>query len=166
MKQLMFGLVFVSTLLLFSCTKVIYSHQQIMGKYQNKEGVVNRFGLPTEIMNGDNSEEWVYNYDARSKAEKNSNLNKNESVSVSYNAANSSSKISTKYVAQFSQFKKFIKFTFDKKGNTLKWDSHGVNLSTRAISTGKTIGFVLLLIAGSAVIVFGLAIAAFSGAIQ
>jgi len=162
----MFGIAFISTLMLFSCSKVIYSHQQVMGKYENKEGVVNRFGLPTEIIKSDNTEEWVYDYDARSKDQKNGNLNKNELLNVTYNAADSSSIINTKHVAQFSQFKKFIKFTFDKKGNTLKWDSHGVNLSTRAISTGKTIGFVLLLIAGSAVVVFGLAIAAFSGAVH
>ncbi|NWJ51399.1 MAG: hypothetical protein HXX14_11105 [Bacteroidetes bacterium] len=166
MKHLMFGLAFISTLMLFGCSKVIYSHQQVMGKYQNKDGIVNRFGLPTEIMRDDNTEEWVYNYDALSKEQKNGTLNKTESINSTYNIADSSTKINTKNVAQFSPFKRFIKFTFDKKGNTLKWDSHGVNLTTRTISTGKTIGFVLLLIAGSAVVVVGLAIAAFSGAVH
>ncbi len=166
MKHLMFGLAFIGTLILFSCSKVVYSHKQVMEKYLNKEGVVNRFGLPTEIMKGDNTEEWIYNYDVRSKDQKDDNLNKTEPANGTYNSVDNSDQISARNVAQFSQFKRFIKFTFDKKGNTLKWDSQGVDLTTRARSTGKTIGLVFLLIAGGAVVVVGLAIAAFSGAVH
>jgi hypothetical protein len=48
----------------------------------------------------------------------------------------------------------------------LKWDSHGVDLSIRAKSTGKTIGFVLLLIVGSFGLLIGLVITAYSGAVH
>ncbi|HWD89822.1 MAG TPA: hypothetical protein VG367_16940 [Mucilaginibacter sp.] len=57
MKNLIKGLAFLSMLSLFSCTKVLYTHEQVMNRYQSKQDVIGKFGMPAEKKtNGDGTE--------------------------------------------------------------------------------------------------------------
>jgi hypothetical protein len=134
---------------LFSCTKVIYTHEQVLNRYQTKQEVINRFGMPTEKRKGEGGiEEWLY------KFEKHDSFT-NHSV----NAVNNTQ---TADVTEFNSYKRCIIFTLDDHGNVLSWKFEKVDLAERKPAPGKTIALVL----GSIVLVvalYGAAVLATNG---
>lgn len=128
MKNLIIITLFVFLGTLSSCISVSKVHQDIMGKFQTKQQVINRFGLPTEKRTGEGIEEWVYNYGTISRATNFGNSNTNASAYGGYNSAYGNANANMMNVAQFTQVNKYVKFTFDLIGNVLKWESQGVIL--------------------------------------
>jgi hypothetical protein len=63
MKNLITGMVLLSILSLFSCTKTIYTHQQVLDRYKTKQDVSKTFGIPTEKKTSDNAEQWLYKFE-------------------------------------------------------------------------------------------------------
>jgi hypothetical protein len=144
MKKLLSGLAMLGALLsLHSCSKTIYTHDQVMQSYRTKAAVEKQFGLPDEIREANNTTEWLYNCDAtsifgRSKAQIAINGSDNRTVD-SLNARSLK-------VTQFTNYFNYAKFTFDPQGIVISWDSHGVNFAKKKKNTVGTI----LLVAGAA----------------
>lgn len=124
-----------------SCTKVLYSHAQVMERYKTKPQVVSTFGLPTEQRSGEGIEEWLYNYGT---------ISTESNVGISGNATTNSLS-----VTQFSEYSRFVKFTFDSNGNVLKWQTEGIDNSERVKNTMGTIFAVIGGVALSVLVVVG-----------
>lgn len=139
---------FLIALVLFnsSCTKVLYTHQEVMARYTTKSDVVNRFGLPSQKREGEGIEEWLYDYGTVSTATNFGNSRTNASIYSGYNSVYGNSNTNTLNVTQFSQYQRYIKFTFDKSGNVTRWDSN-VNLTERKAAPGRTVLYVVSVVA-------------------
>lgn len=131
---------------LTSCTKTIYTAQQNMERFRTKQEIVNSFGLPTEKRSGEGIEEWLYNYGTVYTKSGFGNSYTNASVYGGNNSTFGNSNTISTSVSQFTQYNKYLKLTFDDRGNVLKWESN-VDLSVKEKSTGKSI---LLIVGGFA----------------
>jgi hypothetical protein len=138
MKNLITGIAILSMLSLFSCTKVIYTHEQVLNQYMAKPDVIKRFGIPTEKVTKDSTEEWLYRYDSY-------NTITQHSIEEYHNTQTAS-------VTEFNRYKRYLIFTFDLKGNVIRNDFQGVDLSIKKKNTVATIA---LITAGAAVILGG-----------
>ena len=123
MKNLITGLALLGMLSVLSCTKIIYTHEQVLARYKTKSDVANALGTPTEKNVSDSTEAWLYKYEGHK-------------ITSEFKNAN------TVTVASFNQYKKYVIFSFDKQGNVTRCDYHGVDLTERKFSTGKTIALV------------------------
>jgi hypothetical protein len=121
MKNLIRGLALSGMLILCSCTKVIYTHEQVLDMYQTKAVVSKKFGIPTERKVSDSTEKWLYQY------QKNSHV------------IEETSNTKTVDVANFNRYDRYLIFTFDKNGNVIRNDFKGVNLTVKKKDTGRTI---------------------------
>jgi hypothetical protein len=138
MKNLITGLALLSMLSLCSCTKVLYTHDQVLSHYTNKEEVTKKFGTPTEKKVSDTTEAWLYRY------EKNDAFS-NHSVDEFPNTQ-------TVTVTDFSHYKRYLVFMFDQKGNIIRCDFQGVDFTVKEKNTGGTI---ILITAGVLIIAGG-----------
>jgi hypothetical protein len=133
MKNLIKGLAFLSMLSLFSCTRVLYTPEQVMGRYQNKKDVITRFGAPAEIKaNDDGSEEWLYKFEKKTPS--------------AGHSSNEQRNVKTVTVTRLNRYKRYIIFTIDRQGDVISWKFEGINLEEKQKNPGGTIA----LIAGSA----------------
>jgi hypothetical protein len=134
------GLTFFS-----SCSKQIYSHEEVMQSYHTKGDVVRQFGQPDEIMVVNDTTRWLYNCgdasifnDTKTKVK----------VNGVYNAGKGFNTIPVS-VKQFSQYDKYVKFSFNTDGKVLNWGSSGLNFAQRKPKPVATIAIV----AGAIVVV-------------
>lgn len=130
MKNLTKGLALLSMLSLFSCTKTIYTHEQVLNGYKTKQQVTQKFGVPTEKILSDTTDEWLYRYDGRKPADE-------------YHNANTAS------VPGFGNYTRFLIFSFDKQGNVIQRNSQGVNLAEKK---KNVVGTIFLIVGGLALI--------------
>ena len=137
MKNLINGIAVLSMLSLFSCTKVIYTHEQVLDQYMSKTEVMKRFGIPTEKMTKDSTEEWLYRYDSY-------NTITQHSVEEYHNTQ-------TATVTEFNRYKRYLIFTFDLKGNVIRNDFQGVDLTVKKKDPVATVA----LITAGVVVVLG-----------
>lgn len=108
-------------LFLCSCTKRVYTHQQVMQSFQNKDDVLKRFGNPDQVKEGEGIEEWVYNQDKVSDAGK----------SIKPDTIHATNEISdTLKATQPVKYNKYIRFIFNPDGTLAGYKSQGVDLST------------------------------------
>lgn len=128
------GLIFVS-----SCSKQIYSHEEVLQSYHTKDDVVRQFGQPNEIMIVSDTTKWLYNCgdppifnDTKTKVK----------VNGVYNTENGFNIIPAS-VKQFSRYDKYVKFTFSSDGKVLSWDSQGLNFAERKAKPIATIAIVV-----------------------
>ena len=124
-----------------SCSKIVYTNDQVMQSYHTKNDVVKQFGYPDQKKEAKGVSEWVYNCDTTS------NFFYSETkvaINGSYNGILDSLK--TVNVNEFASYAKYIRFTFDDGGRVLKYDSHGVDFAKRKPNGGGT----ALVIIGSA----------------
>src|SRR6202000_3084639 len=135
MKNLITGMAILSMLSLFSCTKVIYTHEQVLDQYMSKTEVMKRFGIPTEKMTKDSTEEWLYRYDSY-------NTITQHSVEEYHNTQ-------TATVTEFNRYKRYLIFTFDLKGSVIRNDFQGVDLTVKKKDPVATVA---LITAGGVVI--------------
>ncbi|HEY4325476.1 MAG TPA: hypothetical protein VGN20_15880 [Mucilaginibacter sp.] len=140
MKPLFFTIAISVMGLLTGCTKVVYTHSQVMERYKSKQDVVAEFGLPAEKRSGEGIEEWIYNYGAVSTTTTYGNQNTNNSVNgTASGGVNGNSNTNTAVVTQVNQYDRYVKFTFDTNGNVLKWGSQGINNEVRKKDTVGTV---------------------------
>jgi hypothetical protein len=142
MKNLITGLAVLTMLSLFSCTKVLYTHEQVVDRYKTKQDVSKTFGIPTEKKTGDNVEQWLY------KFEKDDSF-KEHAVKEYHNTQ-------TATVTDFNKFNKYLIFTFDLQGNVTRCDYSGVDLTVKTKDKEATI----VIIALGAVVLAGLIVIA------
>ncbi|HTE01205.1 MAG TPA: hypothetical protein VK668_18090 [Mucilaginibacter sp.] len=142
MKKLLTGsMILISLLSLCSCTKVIYSHRQVMQSFRTKEAVIKQFGLPDEKRETNGVTEWLYNCDSTSTFASNTKVR----INGTYNPIIDSINTKSVTVKQFTLRSQYVKFAFDKQGNVLDYDSKGVNFAEKEKNTVGTI----LLVTGS-----------------
>ena len=104
--------------LFFSCSKIVYTNQQVFNRYKTRQNVSDKFGVPYEQITTTTTEAWLYNFEEGGG-----------------NAA-------TKNVTQFRKLNQFVIFTFDLQGNVINRQSKGVDLAERKPATGATIGLI------------------------
>jgi hypothetical protein len=115
----------------FGCTKIVYTHQQVMATFRTRADIVDRFGLPTEKREGEGIIEWIYNFGTISVASNFGNSHTGATIYANNGSAYGSSNTMSANVTSFTQFNKYIKFTLDNSGNVTKWQSQGVDLTVR-----------------------------------
>ncbi|HTD41442.1 MAG TPA: hypothetical protein VK671_12525 [Mucilaginibacter sp.] len=143
MKNFIKGMAMLSMLSLFSCTKTIYTQEQVLSNYQAKKDVMKRFGMPTEKKVTDSTEAWLYRFDRKDSFTR-------HSVDEYQNAQ-------TIAVADLSRPKRYLIFVFDQKGNVIRYDYKGVDLAVKKKDTAATIA---LIAAGVGVVLGATAIVA------
>lgn len=147
MKKLLAGsMILIGLLSLCSCTKVLYSHRQVMQSYRTKEAVIKQFGLPDEKRETNGVTEWLYNCDSTSTFASNTKVR----INGTYNPIIDSINTRSVTVKQFTPRNQYVKFAFDKQGKVLDYDSKGVNFAERE---KNTIGTVLLVVGSVAIVV-------------
>lgn len=115
-----------------------------MQQFNNKNSILSKFGLPTQKREGEGLTEWIYDFGTVSSSTNLGNANTNVSVNANNGYAYGNAMTNVLSVSQFSQFQRYVKFTFDSKGNVIKWDTQGVDFSVKKTETGKTILFTTL----------------------
>lgn len=135
MKKFITGIAILSMLSLFSCTKVVYTHDEVLSHYTNKQEVMKKFGPPTEKKISDTTEDWLYRYDSY-------NTITQHTIEQYHNTQ-------TATVIDFSNYKRYLVFNFDQKGNVIRCDFQGVDLTVKKKDTAGTI---LLITAGAAIV--------------
>lgn len=137
---------------LSSCSKQIYSHEEVMRSYHTKDDVKRQFGQPDEIMLVNDTTRWLYNCgdasvfnDTKTRVKVNGVFN----TGSGYNTNSVS-------VKQFSRYDKYVKFTFNNDGKVLNWDSLGLNFAERKTKSGATIGLVAVTVIAGAIAVAAL----------
>lgn len=157
MKKIIIGSVLLGALLsISSCSKIVYTHEQVMLSYRTKEAVIKQFGLPDEKREANGITEWVYDCDSVSSLGSSKTM---IAIDGRYNGVTDSLKTKTQNVDRFTDYRKYIKFTFDQAGTVLKWDSHGVNFAEKK---SNTVGTVLLIVGSTAVLLLAIAAASFN----
>jgi hypothetical protein len=141
MEKMIKGIMIFSMVSLFSCTKVLYTHDQVLGRYKTMQDVEKTFGIPTEKTMNDISESWLYRYDRDTL--------KSNSVELHQN-------LRTDTVNAFNKYDRYLVFSFDKKGKVIKCDYTGVDLTVRKLKPGATIATVGGIAVGVAVMVFAI----------
>jgi hypothetical protein len=127
MKIPITSIALLSMLSLFSCSKVIYTNEQVMNDFKTKESIVKKFGMPDEKRTGEDAEEWLYKYNR-------SNSFTDHSITKFPNTIN---------VINFGMYKRYIIFNMDLHGNVLSWQCEGVDFTERKPDPGKTIALVV-----------------------
>src|SRR5258707_4291582 len=118
MKNLVTAIALLSMLSLFSCSKLVYSNEQVMNNYKTKGDIIKKFGSPTEKRSGDATEEWLYSYDRPG-----SNIIHPDTT--------------PKKVTNFSIYKRLVVFNMDMQGNVLNWQCKGVDFEKREQQPSK-----------------------------
>ncbi|HTD99202.1 MAG TPA: hypothetical protein VK668_07925 [Mucilaginibacter sp.] len=126
MKNLITGLALLSMLSMFSCTHVLYSHDDVLNKYQTKQDIAKQFGVPAEKKMGETSEEWLYIFSSKTLI---------------------SPHLATADVTVLGKYKRYIIFTMDLQGNVVRWYSEGVNFEVRKSAPGETIALIVGIVA-------------------
>lgn|ERR1700743_1900068 len=144
MKNLITGLAFLTMLSLCSCTKVLYTHEQVVDRYKTKQDVSKTFGVPTEKKMSGNTEQWLYKFEKDDSSR--------EHVAKEYHNTQ------TVTVTDFNKYDKYLVFTFDLQGNVTRCDYSGVDLTVKTKDKEATI----VLIALGAVLLTGLVVIATS----
>jgi hypothetical protein len=130
--------ILLSALLLCSCSKKLYTHQQVMQSFRTKDDIFKRFGNPDIKRIADSTEIWIYNHDVSGK-------NLQPTVPPSNNNSQNSAAAPQNV---------YINFMFDRSGNIVGYKSNGVDLSyVKKVSAGTNILNTLGLIAIIAVVV-------------
>lgn len=127
---------------LSSCTSLVHSHSEIMGNFKTKEDVISSFGLPDEKIEEGNYTQWLFNYGKGSDGIGIGNSRTNASVYGNENSVYGQANTHTSLVTRFSEYNKFVKFTFDNEDRVVSRSSQGVDLSERKSSVGKTLLYV------------------------
>lgn len=84
-----------------------------------------QFGIPTEKITNPATEQWLYWYEGP-------------------RYTNEFHNVKTAEVTGFSSFNQYLVFTFDKQGNVINRDCHGVDFTKRKNNTGGTLALVAL----------------------
>ncbi|HTK19603.1 MAG TPA: hypothetical protein VL442_08830 [Mucilaginibacter sp.] len=102
-------------LVLCSCSKKLYTHQQVMQSFHNKDDVFKRFGNPDIKRAADSTEIWIYNRDISGKTP--------QSVAKTP-PVNDTSQTSAAVPQNI-----YVNFIFDHNENVVGYKSNGVDLS-------------------------------------
>ena len=142
-----------------SCTKVLYSTNQVLAAYKTKSDVIAEFGLPAQKRQEGSITEWLYDYGSVGIRGSYTTANANGSASVYGNSVYGQASGNSSNVTTSTNYQRYLKFTFDGRDRITKWEYQGVDLSVRKKAPGRTIACVLIGVAAVVILV----IAASSG---
>ena len=115
------------TIMSTSCTRIIYSHNDVMDAYRTKSDIITRFGLPTEKRQEGDIEEWYYSFGSRTSSVYNNIAYGNNRPVI---------------IGKSNTTEKYIKFTL-KNNAVTSWTTQGVNLQETEIDKKKNIWVIL-----------------------
>lgn len=141
-----FFILFLSVVLC-SCSKRLYTHQQVMQSFHTKDDVFKRFGNPDIKRMADSTEIWIYNHDVSGK---------HPQPIAKTPSANDTTKVSTDSIQTVTAQSQnvYINFMFDRTGNIVGYKSNGVDLSyVKKVSAGTNILNALGVVALIAIVV-------------
>lgn len=125
-------------LFLTSCTKTIYSHEDVITRQQTKEDVIKQFGLPSEKFEDNGYTQYVYDYGSTtvssSYGRRNTNVTVNSSSNSLYGSANSNAYV----VGRMSTYTNYAKFVFDSNDRLIRWETKGVDFAEKKPAPFKT----------------------------
>jgi hypothetical protein len=130
-----------------SCTKVVYTSRDYVKKFSTKQDVIARFGLPTEKRSEGNITEWLYDFGSESVGIGTAYGSNRTTISGYGNTISGNSTLNGLVVTRFSNFQKYIKFSFNENDRVIGAQWNGVDFSEKKTKVGATI-FSLLLIIG------------------
>ena len=133
MRNLITALLLLGIISLLSCTKTVYTHEQVLDGYKTKQDVARKFGQPTEKQTKGSTQRWLYKYEGHTPADK---VNNGKVV----------------YVAELSKYDRYLIFSFDNQGNVTGWNCEGVNFAYKRQNITGT----ALLVAGVMVFIIAL----------
>lgn len=138
----------IAVLALSSCTKTLYTHEQVMSRYHNKKEVIARFGLPTDKRISDGVEEWYYDFGSVSTASTYGNANTGASVNRVGNTLYGNANTNAYVVTRYNNQSRYIKFVFNEEDTVSSWHSQGVPMAEKIRDKKKTwllVGSLLLI---------------------
>ncbi|HEY9001663.1 MAG TPA: hypothetical protein VIM89_09950 [Mucilaginibacter sp.] len=138
MERIIKGIMILSVVSLFGCTRVLYTQDEVLGRYKTRNDVQKTFGIPTEKRLSDTSERWLYRYDIHHSSNQ-------HSVELHHNAQAIT-------VNDFSKYDRYLIFSFDRNDNVVRCDYTGVDLTVKKKDTGATIGLVVVCTAAALLI--------------
>ena len=97
-----------------SCTKTLYTHNDVMNRYKTKTDIITKFGMPTEKRSESGLEEWYYNFGTK----------------TTYTYSNTQSSLLT---GNANTSNKFVKFII-KNDSVVNWKTQGVDLKLTEIN--------------------------------
>jgi hypothetical protein len=143
MSKIRFFFLSIACGILFSnCTKLVYTTDQYLGNFRTQKGVVTAFGLPTQQRQGQGITEWIYDYGSMGIGSTYSLGNANANVNSYGNSSYGNASGSISSVSVFSNFQRYVKFTFDNQGNATRYEYRGVDFSERKKARGKTVALI------------------------
>ena len=149
MGKLIKAIMIPGMVLLFGCTRVLYTQDEVLGRYKTRNDVQRTLGIATERQVSDTSERWLYRYDRHDSFSQ-------HSVELHRNTQ-------TITVDDFSQYDRYLLFSFDKNGKVVRCDYTGVDLTVKKKDTGATIGLVVACTAAVLLIAVVVSHASFGG---
>ena len=129
----------IAVFALSSCTKTLYSHSDVMSRYRTKQDVILNFGEPTQKSEEAGLTLWSYDLGSTTIGIYHRNTNATASVYGGYGSANAK----TFGVNSYSQYSRYVRFAFDRNGNTVHWTTQGVDFTEKK---SNTLGTVVLLV--------------------
>jgi len=136
MKTFMTGL--LSLFFLNSCTKTIYSHQDVIEKQRTKDDVIRQFGVPTEKYEENGFTQYVYNYGSTSIGSSYGRSNTNASVTAGNNSLYGSANTTAFAFGRVSTYSNYAKFVFDSNDRLIRWETKGVDFAEKKPAPLKT----------------------------
>jgi hypothetical protein len=128
MKKPLPLLLILGCLLFFSsCSKVVYTNQQVLQSFHTKNDVTKRFGNPENKSKGDGLEVWTYKFNKDTTTRPQTNIASQSDTLKAYVPTAADSLKLRRYAERHD---KYIKFMFDTTGTVAGYKSNGVNLST------------------------------------
>ena len=97
-----FTAILLSTILLTSCYKVLYTHSQVLNRYKTKDQVLRAFGVPAYKNGEGNYEEWTYDFGSTNVTRSSANAYNNYYGGVSANGTTTN-----------QTYNRYVKYTFN-----------------------------------------------------
>ena len=128
-KKPFYIMLFLLIAVVSSCTKTLYTHNDVMNRYKTKADIITKFGLPSEKRSESGLEEWYYNFGTK----------------TTYTYSNTQSSLLT---GNANTSNKFVKFII-KNDSVVNWTTQGVDLKLTEINKKQTTLAIILGTIGS-----------------
>jgi len=114
--------------LLFSCSQVLYNHDDAMSMLISKQMVIERFGEPTQIINQDNFIEYYYDFGVFE--ERSQNFDQKISTNSNYEGPYTTPNWESETQYRLTRTKKYLKFRLNGD-KVIYWESQGVKFPVK-----------------------------------
>ena len=114
--------------LLFSCSQVLYNHDDAMSMLISKQMVIERFGEPTQIINQDNFVEYYYDFGVFE--ERSQNFDQKISTVSNYEGTYTTPNWESETQYRLTRTKKYLKFRLNGD-KVIYWESQGVKFPVK-----------------------------------